>query len=85
MNLNSLEVLIGLGVSILSIIGMSSAILSRTLKPLSKSIDTLTEATNELKASFNELSKETELHLKDLDYGLIDHEKRIDKIERKLE
>lgn len=85
MNLNSLEVIIGLGISVLSIIGMSSAMISKTLKPLNKSIDTLTQATNELKNSFTELSKETELHLKDLDYGIMDHEKRIDKIERRLE
>lgn len=85
MTLNSLEIIVGLVVSVLSIIGMSSVMISKTLKPLNKSIDTLTEATNELKESFTKLSKETELHLKDLDYGIMDHEKRIDKIERKLE
>lgn len=85
MTLNSLELIVGLVVSVLSIIGMSSVMISKTLKPLNKSIDTLTEATNELKESFTKLSKETELHLKDLDYGIMDHEKRIDKIERKLE
>lgn len=85
MTLNSIEIIVGLVVSVLSIIGMSSVMISKTLKPLNKSIDTLTEATNELKNSFTELSKETELHLKDLDYGIMDHEKRIDKIERRLE
>lgn len=85
MNLNFLEVVIGLGVSVLSIIGMSSAMISKTLKPLNKSIDNLTQVTNALSQSMTELSKETELHLKDLDYGIMDHEKRIDKIERKLE